>query len=123
RTDSPSCIRPAFPCLRIRTSASGSIGHYTNVMIQGWKRTFYERTAGEIPPMTRYYAAVVQFEPPPSDSGYLLECIDAPEKSAGSAIDLRGERDRRTAILLNGNLNRELNIQELLMRIRAGMSR
>jgi hypothetical protein len=91
--------------------------------IQRWKRTFYERIAGEISSMTRYYDAVVQFEPPASDSGYLLECIDAPQKSVASSIDLRGERDRRTAILLNGNLNRELNIQDLLMRIRQGMSR
>ena len=47
-------------------------------MIQRWKRTFYERIAGEISAMTRYYDAVIQFDPPPSDTGYLLECIDAP---------------------------------------------
>jgi hypothetical protein len=91
--------------------------------IQRWKRTFYERIAGEISAMTRYYDAVIQFDPPPSDTGYLLECVDAPQKSSADSIDLLSERERRTAVLLNGNLNRELNIQDLLMRIRAGMSR
>ena len=60
--------------------------------IQRWKRTFYERIAGEISAMTRYYDAVIQFEPVPSDTGYLLECIDAPQKSVASEIDLRPER-------------------------------
>src|SRR5207247_978117 len=91
--------------------------------IQRWKRTFYERIASEISAMTRYYDAVIQFEPVPSDTGYLLECIDAPQKSVASEIDLRGDREHRTAVLLNGNLNRELNIQDLLMRIRERMSR
>jgi len=91
--------------------------------IQRWKRTFYERIAAEISSMTRYYDAVIQFEPAPADTGYLLECIDAAQKSAASEIELRGEREHRTAVLLNGNLNRELNIQDLLMRIRERMSR
>src|SRR5467141_3130282 len=123
RMDSASSIRRACRYSRIRTSASGCIDHYTNVMIQRWKRTFYERIAGEVSAMTRYYDAVIQFDPPPSDTGYLLECVDAPQKSVADSIDLRSERERRTAVLLNGNLNRELNIQDLLMRIRAGMSR
>src|SRR6266487_2535467 len=118
RMDSGSCIRPPCRCLRIRMSVSGSIDHYTKVMIQRWKRTFYERIAGEISAMTRYYDAVIQFDPPPSDTGYLLECIDAPQKTSANSIDLRNERERRTAVLLTGNLNRELNIQDLLMRIR-----
>ncbi len=95
--------------------------------IQRWKRTFYEIIAGEISAMTRYFDRVIQFTPSLADSGYLLQCIDASEKAiaadAESMPDLGQERDRRTAVLLNGTLNRELNIQALLMRVRERLAR
>jgi Glycosyl transferase family 2 len=92
------------------------------VSLPGWKRYVYSVIAAEVSAMTRYYDRVVQPSRQRGDSGWLLERIDAPEKSEGD-FDARGERDRRTAVLLNGTLNYELDIRGLLQRMKARLSR
>lgn len=91
------------------------------------KRTFYDRIAREVSKLTRYCDRVVQWQPSPSDTGYLLARVDAPEKSVAAeeaALAASGrDRDDRTVVLMNGTLNRELDIQALLTRIHAHLSR
>jgi hypothetical protein len=92
-----------------------------------WKRRFYELIAFEVSRMTRYYDRVLHWVPDAREPQFLLEHIDAPQKSVVQAEDqmpdLREEKHRRTAILLNGTLNRELNIQDLLTRIHRRLAR
>jgi len=70
-----------------------------------WKRHFYHLIAREVSSLTRYYDRAIELG------------------SIEEMPDLTAERDRRTAILLNGTLNRELNIQELLARLKRRLSR
>ena len=83
--------------------------------------------ASEVSMFTRYFDRVIQWAPQKGDEGYLLECIDAPIKErieTGSALpDLREEKDKRTALLLNGNLNYSFDIQGLLEDIKKSLSR
>jgi hypothetical protein len=67
-----------------------------------WKRHFYRLIDREVSSLTRYYDRAIEGD-------------DVP--------DLTAERDRRTAVVLNGTLNRELNIQELLTRLRGRLGR
>lgn len=83
--------------------------------------------ASEVSMFTRYFDRVIQWAPTKGDEGYLLECIDAPIKErveSDSAVpDLRDEKDKRTALLLNGNLNYSFDIQGLLEEIKNSLSR
>lgn len=92
-----------------------------------WKRSFYDWVAAEVSATTCTYDRVVQLWPSPGDTGYLLSRIEAPDLScvpAGEeAPDLSSERDRRTALLLNGTFNAHLDIQGLLYGLLPRLSR
>jgi hypothetical protein len=91
-----------------------------------WTKYINRVIAGEISTLTRYYDRVIQWLPREHDTGALLESIDAPGKTVirnGDAFpDLRGESDRRTAVLLNGTLNHHYDIQGLLLELKAHLS-
>lgn len=94
--------------------------------IPQWKRYVYATIAAEISSLTRYYDRVVEWMRPKGDTGALFDAIVAPEKVTASddfPLDLRGETDRRTAILLNGTFNLRADIQQLLQRLRRQMAR
>ena len=80
----------------------------------------------EISSLTRYYDRVVQYAPARHDDGLLLDLIACPEKAsvkAGTPLpDMTGERDRRSAVLLNGTLNHSTDIQAALAEIKSRMS-
>jgi hypothetical protein len=78
--------------------------------------------AAEISAFTRYYDHVVQPSRENGDTGLLLELIEAPEKTAGE-FDARGERERRTAVLLNATFNHSFDIQRLLQEMKPALSR
>lgn len=93
-----------------------------------WKRYFHRLIAAEISAITRYYDAVLQWGRAPGDSGYLLDVVaSGGEKRLieyeEDLPDLRGESERRTAILMVGTINHDYDIQVLLMKLRARMAR
>jgi len=91
------------------------------------RRYVTDGIASEISSVTRYYDRVVQVRPLLHDDGLLLDRVECREKArlgpGEDAPDLTGERARRTAILLNGNLNHDLDAQTLLASLRDRLSR
>jgi hypothetical protein len=92
-----------------------------------WKRYVYDVMAAEISSLTRYYDRAIRWPGVPGDTGYLFEQIDCPVKaqldSSPELPDLRGERSTRSAIVMNGALNYDLDVHSLLTFIRARLAR
>jgi hypothetical protein len=95
--------------------------------LSGWREYVNAFLAAEISALTRYYDRVVQWLPREDDTGRLLAAIDAPRKETVGKDepfpDLTHERDKRTAILINGTFNHDFDIQALLMRLKAKLAR
>lgn len=93
----------------------------------GVRRYLAEGIAAEVSAVTRYFDRVVQLRPLDHDDGTLLDAVDCPEKRRLEPLedlpDLTGERERRTAVLLNGNLNHDFDAQALLARVRPRLGR
>ena len=87
----------------------------------GWRSYVNAFLAAEISALTRYYDRVIQWLPREDDKGGLLAAIDAPRKETVGKDepfpDLTHERDKRTAILINGTFNHDFDIQALLTAI------
>jgi hypothetical protein len=102
-------------------------GEVSGRRIPGWRRYINTLLAAELSRATRYYDAVIQWLPRADDTGLLLDLVEAPEKrrvEAGEEFpDLRGERARRTAVVVNGALNHSLDIQGLLVELKAKLAR
>lgn len=83
--------------------------------------------AAEISATTRYYDAIVQLSRREEDAGALLAQIECPRKdSAPNVTELPpalAEKNKRTAVLLNGNLNFSEDIHTTLRTLRSRMSR
>jgi hypothetical protein len=92
-----------------------------------WTSYLYRLIASEVSDLTSHYDQVIQWLPHKEDTGYLLSQIRAEAKSVVSPgevfPDLRGETERRTAVLLNGVLNHSLDIQELFSQLRNRLCR
>lgn len=95
-----------------------------------WKlstRHLVRQIAAEVSTATRYYDRVVQWAPRPWDGGDLLHAIDCPRKESVPVDrefpDLSGERAQRSAVLLFGNFNYDLDIQQLLMGLKPRLAR
>ena len=86
--------------------------------------------AGQLSRFTRYYDAVVQFAPLPNDDGSLLRHVACAMKSTAARIEelplalsevegspTNESTGQRTAVLLNGNLNHDLDIEATLTAI------
>ncbi|MGC1620025.1 MAG: glycosyltransferase family 2 protein [Candidatus Acidiferrum sp.] len=95
--------------------------------ISGWRAYVNGLLAAEISALTRYYDRVIQWLPREDDTGGLLTAIDAPRKETVGKDDpfpdLSHERDKRTAILINGTFNHDFDIQALLMQLKARLAR
>lgn len=95
--------------------------------ISAWREYVNTFLAGEISALTRYYDRVIQWLPRDDDTGQLLEAVDAPGKETvgrGQDFpDLAGERDKRTAVLINGTFNHDFDIQALLMQLKTKLAR
>lgn len=86
----------------------------------------YALVGREISRVTRYADRVVHVDPLPSDTGMLLEAIDAPLKVTGSSANPSGIRldpDAVDVILFNGNFNHSTDIQGLLEAVRPQLGR
>lgn len=94
--------------------------------VAAWRRYVNRLIAAEASRVTRYFDQVLQWRALENDSGLLLESLDCPEKSridGDDLPDLSKETARRTAILLNGVFNHQLDIQGLLAGLRPRLGR
>ena len=93
----------------------------------GWRKYVNAFLAAEISSLTRYYDRVIQWLPREDDRGGLLAAVDAPCKETIGRDepfpDLTHERDKRTAILINGTFNHDFDIQALLLQLKAKLAR
>jgi hypothetical protein len=86
----------------------------------------YSLVAREISRITRYADRVIHVDPLPSDTGMLLEAIDAPLKEIGTSQNLPAiapGTDAVDVILFNGNFNHSTDIQGLLEIVRSHIGR
>ena len=83
--------------------------------------------AGQLSRFTRYYDAVVQLAPLPNDDGLLLRHVACGTKSTVNRVDdVRAgalASGQRTALLLNGNLNHDLDIERTLASLKSQLNR
>lgn len=86
--------------------------------IPRWKRWFYETIAAEISSFSRYYDLLLQWRPGAEDRLALFDAVVAPRKmivrEGEEFPDLSQEREQRTAVLLHGTFNYELDITSQL---------
>lgn len=95
-------------------------------MVRRLKHWTYSLVGREISRITRYADRVVHMEPLPSDTGLLLDAIDAPDKrlaTAETAADVIGGETNATVVLFNGNFNHSTDIQALLAGVRPHLRR
>ena len=81
----------------------------------------YALVGREISRITRYADRVLHVDPLPSDTGTLLEAIDAPLKQVASSTQLSEiarDLDAVDVVLFNGNFNHSTDIQGLLETVR-----
>ena len=82
------------------------------------RRWTYALVGREISRITRYADRVVHVDPLPSDTGMLLDAIDAPRKETAESRSLAAITARpgcaSMSILFNGNFNHSTDIQGLL---------
>lgn len=81
--------------------------------------------AGQISRLTRYYDSVTQLAPQPHDDGSLLRLVDGENKSVAQRVDdlAISAAGQRSAILINGNLNHDLDIEATLTAIKPRLTR
>lgn len=81
--------------------------------------------AGQVSRLTRYYETVTQLSPLPNDDGSLLRHIDGQAKLVAVTIDeiAPAAAGERRAVLLNGNLNHDLDVEATLTAIRSRLTR
>lgn len=95
--------------------------------IRGWKYYVNQLIAAEISAISRYYDHLFQWAPRAEDTGILFHLIKNKAKKVAKSDqelpDLQDEADKRSLILLNGNLNHDLDIQETLSGLKHKLSR
>lgn len=92
-----------------------------------WRAFVYGLIAAEISTLSRYYDRLIQLQPREVDDGTLLDAIDNGQKSVATSIeqlpDMRSEKEQRSVVLLNGNINHDYDIQGTLSSIKSRLSR
>jgi len=92
-----------------------------------WTRYLYRVIGAETSRVTRHFDRVVQWRPAAHDSGALLANVAGREKSVAREIgdlpDPAGEREKRTAVLVNGNFNHHMDIQGELAALKPRLAR
>ncbi len=95
--------------------------------IPRWRLYVNALIASEVSRLTRYFDRVVQWQPRHDDRGTLLGLIDCPVKvKAATPEDLPAEElepGERLAVLLNGNVNHDYDIEGTLRDLKARLNR
>jgi hypothetical protein len=84
--------------------------------------------AGQVSRLTRYYDSLVQFKPLANDDGSLLRHVECGEKISAARLEEVPEAPpettgKRIAVLLNGNLNHDVDIEATLSRLKMRLNR
>lgn len=84
--------------------------------------------AGQVSRITRYFDGLVQFKPLPNDDGEVLQHAECGMKVTAARLEdipeqLTDAGGKRTAVLLNGNLNHDLDIEATLSRLKTRLNR
>ena len=90
------------------------------------RKCTYALVAREISRLTRYCDRIVHLDPLPSDSGILLDAIDAAEKTRAASQQLTAlsaPDGTVSAFLFNGNFNHTTDVQGLLESVRSSVAR
>jgi len=86
----------------------------------------YRLIAREVSTLTKYYDRLIQLRPRPDDSGLLLSLAEAKSKTRlapGDELpDVSTEQEQRTAVLINGTINYDCDIQATLLELKARLS-
>ena len=97
----------------MESEATSSVVATTKDRLKTWNRYLNDVLASEISGFTRYYDQLIQWRPRSNDTGYLLEKTQCRSKKNIGEFetfpDLSGETERRTAVLLNGTFNHNLD--------------
>jgi len=92
-----------------------------NAAVPDWRRYLNRLLAAEVANVTRYCDQILQLAPRTADSGLLLEALEGGSKRvierASELSMLARIPDARAAILLNGNLNHDFDIEGVLRTI------
>jgi len=92
-----------------------------------WNRYLNKLVATEISRSTRYYDKLIQWHSRKDDKGFLLSQIECPEKeflnNTQEFPDLSNEVDVRAAVLINGTLNHDYDIEKTLADLKPRLSR
>ncbi len=92
-----------------------------------WRLYVNGLIASEVSRLTRYFDRVVQWRPRHDDRGTLLGLIDCPAKATADNLeDLPAhelEPGRRLAVLLNGNVNHDYDIEGTLRDLKTRLNR
>jgi hypothetical protein len=100
------------------------------IKISHWRRYVNAVIAVEISALTRYFGCLVQWAAPVMDTKLLLDLIECPEKHSlaeqGELAAFMAAPQRQAApiaLLLNGNLNHDLDIQQTLTTLKKYLKR
>ncbi len=91
-----------------------------------WRRYVNGLIAAEVSRSSRYFDCLVQWRPRREDRGLLSALIDCSRKlTAGAVSDLPADLgpDERLAVLLNGNVNHDYDIEGTLRGLKAKLDR
>ena len=103
-----------------------SICRLRHALSRHLRKWTYGLVGREISRITRYADRVVHVDPLPSDTGMLLDAIDAPLKVTSASANLAEVAhplDSVDVILFNGNFNHSTDIQGLLETVRPHLGR
>jgi hypothetical protein len=97
--------------------------HVTNP----WQQNFYQTVAAEVSALSRYCDRLIQWRPNPADPMLLFNAIDCSVKQLAQNVsdipDFSTHIQEKVVILINGNLNYELDIQDTLQQLKPTLSR
>lgn len=95
--------------------------------VRAWQRTINQTIAAELSLITRYCDRLIQWQPQDHDTMTLLQSTDCRNKSIAQTLDdipdFKTESSEKAAIVLNGNFNYDLDIQNTLQTLQTKLSR
>lgn len=91
-----------------------------------WRLYVNALIGSEVSRLTRYFDRLVQWQPRSEDRGALLNLLDCPTKTAASSLEdlpIDLEPGERLAVLLNGNINHDFDIEGTLRDLKTRLDR